>query len=957
MNPAEILKRILPELNQSFYYGQTTGERPRKFRASNAEDLCRIGLEYSGRGIDAYFAMASFDGPKRSGKHAVAARSLWLDVDCGRPDDPYRTLQEGQTAVRDFVEEVGLPEPLTVCSGLGLHVYFTFDRNLSKEAWLWLAAQFKQAVDLAGLAADHHRTTDIVSVLRIPGTFNYKDGAVRPVYLLTEGEIADPVGFGAALVRYAGEAAETTGSLSASADSAISLALLTGPADWDPMPVIEGCAQVRLAGHPQAKRQSWLYMLGVMKFCRQGREAAHAISGCAPARYDPAELDRQFDSLEATGPIRCSTFQSADPRPCRACSWAGTVSTPVDIARRTGTAALPVRTPGLTPFENYDFRVVPGQGLYRIEHPENQRRSRARADPEGPPPAPEFILINENEFYITEVQADTEQIQEKRYIEFTVKYRSQTAKTVYLSIEDDLSVFSLPKWLGNHGLLPVKRTYNEWMIDFMGSYIASLQSQVTREQKSHFGWTEYRSPADGRRGRGFVTGRTMHTDHGPVDIALSGKCQTMAEKEFIRAGSLEIWKSIPDMYKVLDQKEAQLFMCGSFAAPFMSFGAAAAKNLILSIWDARGGRGKSTLLQAVNSVWGHPTQMSCSKNDSMSARFQILSARHNLPFCMDELSSMTESELSVLMYDIANGRERRKSHRTGAELIDTGFWETVTFISSNRSVYELMRSRSAQTTAESMRVIEVPCLFENYAGTPAGNYIERCLGLLNGNYGWAGPAFIENCFADRSAFETAAAQARDWDQKNRRSADERFWTYGLGTILAAGRLAVRYGYLNYDIGDLEKWILSSLLPKIREKIADTVQTPEGIFGEFLNSSINSTLVVMSARRPGSVSSNPLNPAMDMYVKRLPSKELMLRLEADTQTLYVSLNFLHKWCSQHHVSWDELKLSLLKNKVWTGRKMQVSLGQDVPVMGSVRVRCMKFDLKDFGDEVLVSLLRN
>jgi hypothetical protein len=951
MNTVEFFERVLPKSEQIFYYGLALGGAyPLRARCAGPEELYCNGLSWSGGGRNAYFAPAGFNGPAKTQDSAVMARAVWLDIDCEKKRALYPTFDEGLTALFQFVYDLKLPEPLIVGSGQGLQAYWPFAQNVLKSDWHYLAKLLKKAVAKHGLKIDpQFKMENIASVLRIPETVNYgKDGIARPVYVLQEGETTDPAQFGAALIRYAGDAegAESCplpGSASAGPGAH---PLLQSQTDWDPVPIVAGCAQLRMAADNLASRQSWLYMLAVMRFCKNGREAAHYISQTDSERYDPAELDRQFNSVGTGGPILCATFKKEDPVPCEGCPWAGAVSTPIEIAKRAGTrravaapppAALPAASaaPALVPYNGEDYRVVPGQGLYRINRP--------RADPDQPPPEPRLELINHNEFYITEVQSDTENVkQEKRYIKFTVKSPGRNYKTVYYNVEE-YAKNALPTWLAQHGLMPIKPEYDNYMWAFMGSYISSLQNQVAKEQKSHFGWTVYTDPLTSERMDGFVAGQDMFTAKGPVGVGLSAKCQTMEEREFQRSGDLETWKAIPEMYRTLDQKEAQLFMCGAFAAPFMAFGSATAKNLILSMWDARGGKGKSTLLQIVNSVWGHPTLMNCSKNDTMSARFQVLSARKNLPFCMDELTTMQEQELSGLLFDIANGRERRKSHRSGADLVNTGGWETITFISSNRSVYELMKGQSAQTTAESMRVIEIPCTFRNYAGTELGSYIEDCLYLLNTNYGWAGPAFMADCFRNPQIFDEISDQAGQWDRKHKVSADERFWTYGLGTILAAGRLAVRYGYLNYDMDALERWALTTLLPKIRSKVNDSVETPVGLLSEFVNSSLGNMLVVAAAKRTSSQPADCADALRDMYVKRYPSRELQLRLEVDTQSLYVSLQALTDWCIRRRVSWEVLQDYLLREKIWLGTVRTCNLAKNVDILGRTSVRCLKFSL--------------
>jgi hypothetical protein len=436
---------------------------------------------------------------------------------------------------------------------------------------------------------------------------------------------------------------------------------------------------------------------------------------------------------------------------------------------------------------------------------------------------------------------------------------------------------------------------------------------------------------------------------------LSEKCERLATREYVQAGDLETWKLIPEMYKTLDQKEAQLYMCASFAAPFMRLGVGTAKNLILNIWDPRGGKGKSTLLQAVNSVWGHPSNLTSSKSDTLSARFQVLAARKNLPFCMDELTTMQDNDLSPMLFDIANGQEKRKSNRTGTNLIETGTWETITFLTSNRSIYELMQDHSAQTTAESMRVVEVPCGFKNYSGTELGAYIEDCIYLMKENYGLAGPSFIAECMAIPNLFESVAEEARAWDQSYRYQTQERFWSYGLGLILAVGRLAVKMGYLNYDMDALERWVVGPLLTKLRLQVHQNEVPALSLFGEYLGDNIGSSLVVESA--PGKKPAPDEVPSlMSTYVKHWPIHDFAIRLELEERLLYITPSHFANWCKKKRISASSILEFLRLAGAWDGRKVHYDMGAGVESLPTTRTLCYCFHMhEDLGFEFDSELL--
>jgi hypothetical protein len=876
-------------------------------------------------------ALAGFKtAGSRVAVNAAMVQSLWLDLDCGDPEDPYQSRIEALIALEIFRVELGLPDPIIVNSGYSYHVYWPFTTPIEAARWTKLAANFKEATKKQGIKPDPHRTADITSVLRVPGTYNFKHETPALVKVIQWAGPTDVAVIETAILNYLGVSEVVLGFQN------IECQIKTDNRDRDPEPIVTNCAQMRYAGGPNAHRDHWAMMLGVMRFCQGGLQMAHLLSQADQARYDAATLEEQFNSLGA-GPPLCTTFEDFYPDLCLECKFHGTISTPVQLSDMAPPKpTLPI-VAGMEPYSDYQFEVVPGQGLFQKDTVNEIVK---------------YTLINVNEFYIDEIHVDTEDVKHQRFLKFKVRHDNSPFRTVYFSITDDMTGTGFVHWLGNHGLLPIKPKLNRAMREFMGSYIAKLQQKKDIiERKSHFGWTQFMNQQNGLREVGFVVGFNMYTASGPQTIALTERCERMARYEYIHKGSLENWKVVPDLYRLLGQFEGQLFMCASFAAPFMCFGVGTARNLIMNLWDARGGKGKSSLLRAVNSVWGHPTELVASKSDTLSARYQVLAIRKNLPYCMDELTTLKDTDLSNLLFDIANGREKRKSKSSGTELATTGSWETISFLTSNRSIYEIMRGISSQTVAESMRVIELNCQFENYSGTEWGTYIEKVISLMDKNYGLAGPQFINQCltkYDDIAAYITDAAM--DWDSQYRKHTDERFWTYGLGIILTVGRLAVELGYLNYDIDALESWIIRRLLPQMRRIIMTSYQEASDILTSYFNEHLDSTVVVKCARKPEVDTSNPYLNTMDKYIAHMPVKELHARLELDTRTFYVQAKDLERWCLNQRCSIGELLHQLSEAGKWKhGDKIKYTLGRGIARYSSGSVVCYRFTDMEIADD--------
>ncbi|NDG30752.1 hypothetical protein EB118_11845 [bacterium] len=158
----------------------------KKFVAS-AEEIIEAGKQLVEDGFDAYFACATFEQPTtRSGDNTKEFRALWLDIDCG-PAKTYKDRDEGDKALKEFCQKLKLPEPTLVNSGRGLHAYWVLTEGITKEEWLPVANRLKALCDEFGLDADHSRTADCASILRVPGTLNLKDDPPNPVEMVSMG--------------------------------------------------------------------------------------------------------------------------------------------------------------------------------------------------------------------------------------------------------------------------------------------------------------------------------------------------------------------------------------------------------------------------------------------------------------------------------------------------------------------------------------------------------------------------------------------------------------------------------------------------------------------------------------------------------------------------------------------------------------------------------------------------
>lgn len=951
-------------------------------------------------GHNTYFGLSAFTqgwhSETRNGKQVTMFRSqdnatvqkcLWLDIDCGKAKDPYPSAEAAVRALSTFLTQTRLPVPYIVNSGHGIHIYWPFDSNVTALHWRQMSSMLRALCVHHGFMADHSRTVDPSSVLRLPHTFNYDfkhkyDGSTQPVSILVKGTPTPVLNIAQTLVT----AFTSAGLRQVAPAQATPVTVGTPPPlptpdglsfDMDfhkgppkhPFEIIKNCKQVQTAG--LGTYTQWFNMMTVMYYCEFGEKAVHDISKTDPARYDYHNVRSKYEQILAsppTGPCKCATFNDKDPGICARCPYWGKITTPLQLGvvrQKAEKVTLPpaavitqgggqVLAKGLIPtmevlaFSTAEFSVRPGTGV--IWH-KRQLVSGSEDDPDedGKRYVTKDFRINDAEIYIHSIVVDATEAGVKRSYVIRKQVQNKAPEDILLSVDADLGPQSMLKWLANNAMLPTHPKFNKAMTDFMSTYLAAVQNKLpeiyTRDQ---FGWVENSDKVTGETYEGFVIGDQMHSARGVTPVKLDARAGEQAQA-FKQAGCLDMWVHIPKMYRVLDQPFPALMLGSSFAAPFMRYGVGVATNIAFSLWDIKGGKGKSTVLEAASSIWGNPRDILQSKNDTHASRFQKYAVYRNLPIFIDEVTNIREGEASDLIYDIVNGREKSRSTSGGTGLAKQGKWDTVTLFTSNRSLYEMLRSFRTQSNATHMRVIEMQCDFKDYTGTDGQAYINTVCKTIRQNYGLAGPAFMDYCFAHPEVFEEVQKWADAFAQKYVESSDERFWLYGLGITLGAIRIAVRAGLLDYDVdGWLLPYVTKKLLPTLRLTVKTATPTGANLLSDFLNENLTRTLVVTGAERSPGQRDTSAQTGLDTYVKTFPMHSLAIRQELDTNTYYVSAKVLAEWVKINGLSLEVILQDLRRQGIWdVGDKKQVSLGKGVNAIDRDRIIAYRFVLPKRG----------
>lgn len=187
-HPIELLDALWcsPTLYHLLFILKRLTREKRHIPVANPAEGIELANHYAAAGYEVYFACAEYASPEnRKADNVVQARAFWMDFDCGAGKG-YPDQSAALEAIAGFCALTELPAPThLVNSGGGLHVYWVMAEPVPAALWKEHALMLKALSETLGLNADGARTADPASVLRVPGTFNYKQPEPRPVELLS----------------------------------------------------------------------------------------------------------------------------------------------------------------------------------------------------------------------------------------------------------------------------------------------------------------------------------------------------------------------------------------------------------------------------------------------------------------------------------------------------------------------------------------------------------------------------------------------------------------------------------------------------------------------------------------------------------------------------------------------------------------------------------------------------
>jgi len=868
----QFLKDVLPPDCVYFF---STGEKG----PSETYIISDLDTDWSGAAehdLNVWFSYTGFaaGSERRLAKNSTHAKAFVFDMDPGKAKG-YATREEVMAAFVSFVKGGKLPAPsYIVDSGYGFHVYWVLDKAIPAAQWLDVSTRFKNYLKEldAKLAVDTTRVADAAGLLRVPGTYNFKDSdnPKRCKIVLEKPNRYTVDSFSAFIpAEIAGrQARKTTGN---------SMSIDNGPnREHDAKAVIKGCGALRhyFANKADASEPQWRAALQLMTFTRQGRAAAHVLSTGHPG-YDADDTDKKYDTIlrqteeGGIGPVTCAQFcgELGVKREvvCAGCPLAQRASSPVwrdkfadapkvevvTLATRkvahtaptgTGGGAKEELAPGLytgcSKLEEITVRSVSdgivtdvpkwldesdeGNSFFVRAGALYMRKPKKKKDDEDDS-APDMSIIQVCGSAVWPVEtsfatSEAGEMPGKVVAIVQGKARVISANVAALCSSPDGVKKLFTSTCGSPLCTPDPAVPTAYAAAIGRAMACGYVTQ--RRAVAKLGWT-----AEGE----FVFGDTVASVAKDGAIVIDHANPQGSLENFVgQAGRFGTGGDAAAQFDVLREYGKS----GSDVTKFIT--AAGLGAVLMEFTNANGvllhvcggtGVGKTSVQQFIDGLFSKPegNRLAGVTGDTDKGTQSVMALTSSLPICIDEIRTQDPERVQTFVYSLTQGRDNVARTQDGKLRKQEGGWKTILFSSGNTSLTEMFGTVVTESgRAAAKRFLELN--MRERSLQLDGRKLAEIKEATANNYGHIGRAFVAWVMKHRKWCEERVRWHIE-DMAARERDDDRFVREAVAATLVAGEIMEfcdMWGVTAHD--------LARIAAKLRNQSADkgTLTTFDGV---------------------------------------------------------------------------------------------------------------------------------
>ena len=952
MDTSDFLRRVTGTAGFYCLFAINGTKRVQKFY-KRVEDLTAACENFDEEDWDVYFALGRFNSDKsRTADNVCEMRALFLDLDCG-PGKDYPDQPTALQALRIFVKQVGLPKPLVVSSGRGLHAYWPLSAPVPVETWVPVATRLKAACVTLGLRADPAVTADAARVLRVPGTRNLKEDQPKPVMVVHEGAPTDiglldsllsPHAKNAVIPKSAGLFGDTpmpklSAAVAAAAAGHDTMRALMGSTESSFKKIAakssgtgNGCAQIgqMLADPASVSEPLWRAGLSIAAHCKE-KSAIHWLSQGHPD-YDPDATEAK--AARTKGPYLCTTFDANNPGVCGECPLWGKIRSPIVIGKilieadpETVHEPRKLRDDPETPAPKLDeipaypkpYKRAHGGGVY-LEFKDDDGQIAQQ-------------VVCRTDIYVVRRLTDPEmgEVLEMRY-----HLPRDGIRTFVVPLYNVTSKEEFRKALAMQGVVANNKEM-DLLMAYTQVWVKHLQDTTSADDAHRqFGWIgEF---------KGFVWGDHVITATDIEHNAPSASTRMLMD-HFTPKGTLEGWKEAMNFYNRPGFELHQWVVCAGFGSVLMKF--MPINAALIHLWSKDSGFGKTTVQHAALSAWGNPAKLILTEKDTYNSKMNRADVMHSLPVCMDEITNIRPADASDLIYQITGGQQRNRMSSNGnTERYRGDPWNLLFLSSGNCSLIDKVAIAKAMPKAEAQRVLEVEVsrLFRQKEDKEITDDFSR---KLQDNFGHAGPPFVQYVMQNREQVDLMLTTVqRQIDRQAGLGPENRFWSAAIAVSMVAATICKHLGLLDYDPKTLQTYLVDQVLRTNLSGSGELQIDTMSLVTDYVYQNWGRILQIKSTvDRRG----NHKNGLDDLVVpEQMPrSTDMIGRYETDMRRLFLIVKPFKEWLSEQQINFTSVLDDLKGTHNAKRAKVRMSKGTAMNLPAADVIE-MQMDLEGPGD---------
>lgn len=946
MDTASFLSHVLPRQGYKFIVLREAPDKPWIHKASeHAAVAADIALQADAKERTVYHACASFQkavvtseteldakgNPKRKYReHSNAAfvKSLWIDLDCGDGKD-YPDQRAALADVLRFCKESGIERPLLVSSGNGVHCYWVFDKEIPATAWKRIANIWRCILDHFEVKHDPTCTADVSRVLRPVGTHNRKG---EPKLVKVIGGVPpaiDPTDFARRLVALVKQHGISVVQYTPKAKQPAINGDLGGGMEYPPSSaheIVNHCAQVRdfrdAAGN--VEEPLWYAMLGLLKHTVEGDVVCHEWSKGHPD-YDEIATQNKIQQW-VHGPTSCKKLETLRPEGCQGCPHFNKVTSPIMLGKVLP-ESQPIEEEVEETGEIEQLPELPRAMREKFSWTGTQLCINVKDEDGVSNPYP-FISM-----YLYPKQYSRD-LSDKMDMTWVLRERPGKYKEFELAgSEVAVGGRDLLARLGEQGVVPNsggKKAMEMYITDWFNALRNSTDEVAAY---TTFGWHK----------AGFLLGDTLFKPDGSEQrVRVQGDAERYAEA-FTSSGGLQAWiDDVDTLYNRPGHEQFQWMMGTGFGAPLVKLMGGGMAGCIINGFSSESGLGKSTAGMVGLSMYGNPAKLMLAKNQATTrGLFAYIGVMSSLPILLDEVTNTKGWEFSDLVYTFSNGTGRIGAQSDGSLRANVYGWNTLMASTSNRAIQTTLAASKINATPEIARVFEYKFTRSPHqmSKIEADDLIPR----LAENAGHAGRQYLSYVVSHQAEVKDLLAKTRKLiTKKAGMSQEERFWLAGMTCITTGLLIAKKLGLVKFDMARLLDWAVGRVRD-MRTLVGETETDVIDQFGVMLNELSNGFLVTDKEGDARATESRAM-------VLHTPKGDLTGRVVTSTQTLYLPVSVLRKWCSENQADYREMTDELAARQWASVEAKPVSLGKGTNDYATAPSRCYRVNLALAGGQL-------